>query len=146
MKTIVLFLSALMVAPVWAGEAVVAKPAPVASAASAAAPTSGHSVYVEIKGAPKSVRALIGALEADAVYKDASCVTLPASKSGKSAGVACAKADSALMSSLGKNASADVSYSLKAAACATGCSLMACPPPGGPTVCCKKTSLGYKPC
>lgn len=30
--------------------------------------------------------------------------------------------------------------------CQTGCTLMNCPPPSGPVVCCHKTAQGYQAC
>jgi hypothetical protein len=146
MKNLLLFLLALIVVPVWAEGS--------ADAPMKAAPDIQTSVNIVLKGSPGSVSALVAALEKDAVYKDAGCSSKPARKSGKMAKISCAKADSALMEFLSKNASAKVHWSISATtsavssplSCPTGCVFMNCPPPGGPALCCKKTSTGYKPC
>ena len=153
MKNILLFLSALIVVPAWAGDAEVA---PKSSAMGMqTAPGTQTAVNIELKGSAKSVGALVADLEKEAVYKDATCSSKPAEKSGSIARITCAKADSALMTFLSKNAPAKVHWSISAAAnqsasvaasCPSGCTLINCPPPSGPVQCCKKTSTGYHAC
>ena len=143
MKNLLLLLSVLIVVPAWAGDAV---------------PVSGTGVVIELKGSAKSLSVLVADLEKDAVYKAAECSSKPMKKSGKTAKITCAQADGALLAFLAKNAPANVHWSISAAAtkrvstatskgvaplgCPTGCSLMNCPPPGGPVVCCKN----FVPC
>jgi hypothetical protein len=133
MKKMMLVLLALIVVPAWAADV-------------AATPEAQTRVNIELKGSAKSVQALVADMEKAAVYKEAICSTKPAKKSGKTI-ITCAKADSALMDFLSKNAPAKVQWSISvAASCATGCVLMNCPPPGGPLVCCKRTTSGYVAC
>lgn len=143
MKNLLLLLSALIVVPAWAGDAV---------------PANETGVIIGLEGSAKSLSALVADLEKDAVYKAAECSSKPMRKSGKTAKITCAQADGALLAFLGKNAPANVHWSISAAAakrvpfaaskgvaplgCPSGCSLMNCPPPGGPVLCCKN----YVPC
>jgi len=147
MKNMLLILLALIVmpvaVPVWAGDAAIAPSTPKPSAQTMrAAPDTQTSVVIELKGSPKSTSALLANLEKDAVYKEAVCSTTK--KSEKTAEIKCAKADSGLMAFLSKNAQA-VHWSIsEEPGCPTGCSLMHCPPPNGPIVCCNQTT--YIPC
>lgn len=127
-----LLLCGLMFAlPVWAGEA---------------PPTVSPSAYVKLQGAPKSVRSTMAALQKEAAYKAAGCQTTLASKSGNLVGMSCSKPDSALMDTLNRLASHGVKWNMSVQGCAVGCTMMACPPPGGPTTCCKRVSGVYTAC
>lgn len=142
MKNLLLLLSALIVVPAWAGDAV---------------PASGTGVVIELKGSAKSLSALVADLEKDAVYKAAECSSKPMKKSGKTAKITCAQADGALLAFLGNNAPANIHWSISAAATKSlstaankgvlacpppiGCAMMHCPPPAGPIVCCNQTTL-----
>jgi len=143
MKMLPLLL-ALIVVPAWAGDA---------------APVTEQSVNIELKGATKSLSALVADLEKEAVYKEAGCSSKPV-KSGKIAKISCVKADSTLMAFLSKNAPAKVNWTISSTAtsaskapaaasaeitplgCPVGCALMACPPPSGPVKCCNVTTHG----
>jgi hypothetical protein len=155
-KKLLLLLSALIVVPAWAGDVAPSSPATAAPA--------GAGVVIVLKGAARNISALVAELEKETVYKEAACAS--ASKPGKTAKISCAKADAGLMAFLGQYASAKVQWHISGATtaapvaapvaapmaatstlgCATGCTLMNCPPPGGPVVCCKRTTTGYKPC
>lgn len=133
MRKLLLLLCALIfAAPAWAGDAV---------------PVNETGVVIELKGSAKNLSALAADMEKDAVYKAAECSSKPMKKSGKTAKITCAKADGALLAFLGKNAPANVHWSISAAAnkgvsplgCPAGCSLMHCPPPSGPLLCCKNS-------
>jgi hypothetical protein len=148
MKNILLFLLILIAVPAWAGDMTMA-PATAKPAAMDSAPMAG--VVIKMKGASKTVRALVANLEKEDIYKDAFC-SGKASKSGKSAKISCAKADGALLTYLAANASG-VHWSISAgkklsaaSICPSGCVYTSCPPPSGPDACCKRTSTGYKTC
>jgi hypothetical protein len=145
MKNIPLFLFLLILgAPAWAGDDTAASP--MAKPAGSAAPAAQTSVYIELKGAAKNVAAVTAGLEKEAVYKDASCSSRTTRKSGKVVKIICTRSNSELMTYLSKNATAKVHWSISAAGCAVGCTMMNCPPPTGPFECCKRTTAGYKPC
>ena len=146
MKSILLFLLALIVVPSWADDAALMPSANATASAAPPALDSATSVYIELKGPAKSLPALVADLEKTAVYREAGCSSIPTKKPGKTAKIMCTKADGALMTYLSKSAPANVHWSISVAACPTGCTLINCPPPGGPKVCCKRTSIGYKPC
>ncbi len=140
MKNLLLLLAFIAV-PVWAGDAV---------------PVSETGVVIELKGKAQGLSALMAGLEKETAYNEAGCSSKPA-KSGKTAKITCAKADGALLTFLSKNAAAKVHWTISAAAtsaapsavssplsCPTGCSLMNCPPPSGPVMCCNTTT--HQPC
>lgn len=149
MKYILLLLSALIVMPAWAGDV---------------APTAKTGVVIKLKGSAKNVSALVAELEKEAAYTEASCTT--GKKPGKTAKITCAKADGTLMTFLGNYAAAKVQWTVSgttvavassatadnpvaaraAAICPAMCTMMNCPPPGGPVMCCKRTTVGYRPC
>lgn len=161
MRSMLLILSALAIAAsAWAENEPKAPAAAQAAAPEAAKPAAQVGVVIELKGQAKQVSALEEALEKDAAYKDAGCSARHAKKSTK---ISCARADSALMAFLVKNAEA-VRWSIASVAlprvpavnamkmqsltgsvCNSPCKVMACPPPGGTTQCCT-TSYPYKPC
>lgn len=123
MKKILLSLSTLIVASVWAGWALAAD----------------AGVVIELKGSAKSVHALLADLEKEAVYKDAACSL--DKKSGKTTKVICATADGALLNFLSRNAPTGVRWSISGTAtqvmsvtrsCPTGCALKTC---NGVTTC-----------
>lgn len=136
MKKMLLLLSALIVAPAFAGENV---------------PAASQGVVIKLGGSTKDVAALLAELEKDAVFKDASC---SAGKPGKKAKISCSQADGALLTFLSKNAPVGVNWSISPAphtapqpklmlrapastlTCPAGCSPKNCPPPGGPYQCC----------
>ncbi|OGS81168.1 MAG: hypothetical protein A2Z94_02350 [Gallionellales bacterium GWA2_55_18] len=150
-KNLLLLLSALIVVPAWAGDVAVA-PATAKPTAMQAAPVTETGVVIELKGSAKGTSALVADLEKEAVYKEAVCSSKPAKKPGKTAKITCAKADGALLVFLGKNAPANVHWSISAAAtkslsiaairgvtvtCPQICRIMPCPPPNGTSkLCC----------
>jgi hypothetical protein len=144
MKNMLLFLLALIVVPVWAEDVAVA-PTTQKSTAMQAAPVAETGVVIELKGSAKSISALVTDLEKEAVYKEAACVTTKTT--GEIAKVSCAKADSALMAFMAKNASAKVHWSISGAGtnalqgCPAGCVMMPCPTLNK---CCSLTT--HKPC
>jgi hypothetical protein len=103
------------------------------------------SAFVQLKGAPKKVRSTFEQLSNDDAYKAAACRPI-ANKSGATLGISCDKPDSALMDMLNRHSSSGIQWTLSARGCPTGCTLMSCPPPSGPTSCCKKVSGVYKIC
>ena len=127
MKKMLLLLLASIIAPAWAGDV---------------APDAGTGVVIELKGSAKDINALAADLEKEAVYKEAACSGKPAKKSGKTAKINCAKADGALMTFLSKNAPTKVHWSISAvanrsiSACPGSCTIINCPPPSGPLMCC----------
>ena len=146
MKSILLFLSALIVMPSWANDAAMMPSGNSTAQAKAPALDTATSVYIELKGPAKSLPALVADLEKTSVYQEAGCSSVPTRKPGKTAKIMCTKADSALMAMLSKTAPANVHWSISVAACPTGCKVFNCPPPSGPYTCCKKTSSGYVIC
>ena len=141
MKNLFLFLLTLIVLPVWAGDATVT-PAPQKPAAL----TTGISVYIDFKGSAKNILALVSDFEKDAAYQTAECSIISVKKSAKITRIMCTKANDALLTFLSSHASAKAHWSISAAICPTGCTLMNCPPPNGSWGCCKKTSTGYQVC
>lgn len=142
MKNILLFLLTVIVVPAWAEDVM---------------SDTAAGVIIELKGSSQDISALTAKLEKETVYQDAVCSSQLARKSGKILKINCAKADSALMTFLSKNAPTKVHWSISVAAaklnisaapvgCATGCQMLYCPPPSGPYECCKKTSSGYQAC
>lgn len=131
MKNLLLFLLAsIIVAPVWAK----------------GAESLSLGVVIELKGSsPEEIATLIAKLKKAPVYKAAACEAANESK------IACAKADNRLMGFLSKNAPASVQWSISSADGArpcpgtTGCTIMHCPPPTGPIMCCHSTAP-YGPC
>lgn len=88
---------------------------------------------------------LVKKLEQEAVYKAAACG--PANIVEATTKIDCVKGNSGLMSFLNKNAPRTVMWSivsLREKRCLAGCTLMHCPPPSGPVVCCNTST--YKPC
>lgn len=130
-KLLLCLLALIVVAPAWGSSAVLA---------------SWAGVIVELKGSNQDISALAAKLEKAPVYKAAACA--PANIAGDAAKIDCAKADSGLMTFLGKNAPATVQWSISSAAvenkCLPGCTTMRCPPPGGPVMCCYMSN--YTPC
>lgn len=132
MKKLLLCLLALtVVAPAWGDTAKFIAP----------------SVTIELNNLTKNddVSKLVAKLKEDAVYKAATCGPADATKGPTK--IDCARADSGLMDFLSKNAPPTVLWSITSLIekkCAVGCSLMHCPPPGGPVVCCHTGP--YTPC
>lgn len=115
--------------------------APASGIAAPAAPAGWAGVAIELKGSPEEVSALAAKLKKAPAYKAAACEAASESK------INCAKADNRLMAFLSKNAPATVQWSISSIAaepkCLPGCSLMHCPPPGGPIMCC---TISGTPC
>ncbi len=149
-RYVLLFLSALIVAPAWAAEEKASIPALQKPAEMQAAPVIQTSVVIELKGPAQSVAALTADLEKDASYKEAGCSSKPAKKSAKTATITCAKADSALMAFLVKNAAVNIHWTISGTAytftanssngCPAGCYYMQCPVGSGVVRCCKNNT------
>jgi len=146
MNTILPLLLALIVVPAWAGDVASAPSMPKQKPMQTSLVTE-TGVVIELKGSARNTSALVADLEKDAVYKEAACSKKP----GKIVRISCAKADSALMAFLSKNAPANVHWRISTATstrlstepvgCASGCVLAPCPTT---VVCCSITT--HQPC
>jgi hypothetical protein len=108
------------------------------SAAYAAEPVPAKhaSAFVQLKGSHKTIRGELEQMQKDDAYKAAVCTPYKIGKSGSVSGLSCDKPDSALMDMLNRHASSGMQWTLTASSCAVGCTLMHCPYPTGPIVCC----------
>lgn len=114
MKNMLLLLS-LIAVPAWAEDAPVVLSAPTTTVMQAV-PVAETSVVIQLNGTAKSIATVVADLEKDAAYKEAACSTRHAKKTGKTANITCAKANSGLMEFLLKNTPVKVRWNISAAA------------------------------
>ena len=134
MNKLFLLLGLMFALPVWAVEA-----APTV-------PTTQASGFVQLHGAPKKVRSMLDMLEQSDAFKAAGCEVAARNKSGSLTGVTCNQPNTALTDTLNRIAPRGVKWNMSVQGCAAGCSMMACPAPGGKVGCCKKVAGVCKFC